>query len=168
MKKTILFIALIFTLSATNAVAQKIGYLDSQALLLQLPEIEAANSELETYQKQLLSKGEGMVKTFEANYQKYVADVNAGTLSKVQMQTREAELGKEQQAIQAYELDVQQKLGVKREALYSPILDRVKEIVDQVGKDNGFYMILDSSTGVLLHANESEDVMGLVKAKLGI
>jgi len=109
-----------------------------------------------------------MVKSFEANYQKYVGEANGGTLSKVEMQTREATLGQEQQAIQNFELEVQQKIGAKREELYKPILDRVKVIVDQVGKDNGYYMILDSSTGVLLHATDSEDVMGLVKAKLGI
>jgi len=168
MKKGILLTLLIALLSINIGLSQKIGHLNSQQLLLELPEMNAANSQLETYQKQLVSKGETMVKSFEANYQKYVGEANGGTLSKVEMQTREATLGQEQQAIQNFELEVQQKIGAKREELYKPILDRVKVIVDQVGKDNGYYMILDSSTGVLLHATDSEDVMGLVKAKLGI
>ncbi len=168
MKKGILFTLLIALLSINLGISQKMGHLDSQRLLQELPEMNAANSQLETYQKQLVSKGETMVKTFEANYQKYVTEANGGTLSKIEMQNREAALGQEQQAIQNYELEVQQKIATKREELYTPILDKIKAIVDQVGKDNGYYMILDSSTGVLLHASDSENVMGLVKAKLGI
>jgi outer membrane protein len=148
--------------------AQKFGYLNSALLLSELPEVKAADSELTAYQKQLVAQGETMVKKFETKYQKYVQEANEGVLSQVQMQQKEGELGQEQQKIQQYEVEVQQKIMKKREELYQPILDKVKLALDAIGKENGYTMIFDASNGVILHANESEDVMSLVKAKLKI
>lgn len=148
--------------------SQKFGYLNSQQLLVELPEIKQADDKLIAHQKTLVAKGEQMVKAFETKYTAYVEKANQGTLSQIQMQQQEAELGKEQQAIQQYELEVQQELAKKREELYKPILDKVKLAVEQVGKTNGYTMIFDTSLGSLLHANESDDVMALVKSQLGI
>ncbi len=151
-----------------NASAQKFGYINSAVLLGELPEVKAADSELETYQKQLMSSGESMVKAFETKYNQYAKEAAEGLLSKVQMQEKEGELGLEQQKIQQYEVEVQQKILQKREELYQPILDKVKAAIENVGKDNGYTMIFDSSGGMLLHANDGDDVMALVKAKLGL
>lgn len=148
--------------------AQKFGYLDSAALLSELPQVKAADSEITTLQKQLIASGEQKVKAFESKYQTYAKQAGEGTLSQVQMQQKEAELGEEQKKIQQYEVEVQQKILKKREELLGPILDKVKKAVEDVGKDNGYTMIFDTSTGTLLHANESENVMSLVKAKLGL
>jgi len=146
--------------------AQKFGYLNSALLLSELPEVKAADSDLEAYQKQLVASGEKMVKAFETKYQAYVKQANDGILSQVQMQQKEGELNTEQQKIQQYEVEVQQKLLKKREALYQPILDKVKVALEAIGKEQGYTMIFDSSSGTLLHADESDDVMPLVKARL--
>ena len=155
-------------LSAVAINAQKFGYLNSNQLLSELPEVKAADSELETYQKQLVSSGEQMVKDLDAKIQAYSKQAQEGTLSQVQMQQKEAELTKEQQKIQAYELEVQNKILKKREEVLQPIMDKVKEAIENVGKENGYTMIFDSNAGTTLHASESENVMSLVKAKLGM
>jgi len=148
--------------------AQKFGYVNSQQLLVQSPEVKAADAQLSTYQSELIAKGETMVKSFEANYKKYVDIVNLGTLSKVEMAQREGDLAKEQQAIQQYEVEVQQKLVTKRETLYKPILDKMKTTLDQIGTEMGYTMIFDSSAGGLLHAVEADDVMPILKQRLGM
>lgn len=148
--------------------AQKFGYIDSAALLAELPSVKAADTEISTYQEQLIAQGEQKVKAFETKYQAYVAQANEGTLSKVQMQQKEAELGQEQQEIAALEVEVQNKILKKREEILGPILDSVKKAVEDVGSENGYTMIFDMSTGTILHATDSENVMPLVKAKLGM
>ena len=165
-KITAILTLLVFASFSINA--QKFGYINSALLLSEMPEVKAADSDLEAYQTQLVAKGEDMVKAFETKYQQYAQEANSGVLSQVQMQQKETELGQEQQKIQAYEIEVQQKILTKREELYQPILDKVKVAIEAVGKDNGYTMIFDTSTGTLLHANESDDVMSLVKAQLGI
>lgn len=164
--KTIIFG--IFLLAAISVNAQKFGYLNSAQLLAELPEVKSADTQLETYQKQLMSSGESMVKKLETKYQAYAKEAQEGLLSQVEMQKKEQELSEEQQKIQAYEVEVQQKILSKREELYKPILDKVKVALEGIGKEEGYTMIFDSSAGTILHANDSENLMSKVKSKLGM
>lgn len=158
---------LVAIFATTASYAQKFGHINSQQLLIESPSIKLADKELETYQNGLVKKGTDMVTAFEADYQKYVADREAGNLSQILIQQRESGLQATQQAIQKYEVEVQQKLAVKRESLYKPILDKVKTVMDEMGKAEGFTMIFDTSTNGLLFAVEGEDLLAKVKAKLG-
>lgn len=148
--------------------AQKYGFLNSTQLILIHPDVKAADQKLTNYQNDMLAKGDTMVKALELNYAKYVEEANSGTLSKLQMQEREAALGQEQEAIRAFETEIQQALIKKREELYQPILNSIQQAVQTVGKEEGYTFIFDSSTGVILHASETENVFDKVKAKLGL
>ena len=161
-----LFIAA-FLVAGTSLFSQKYGYINSAELLVGLSEVKSADSSLETYQKQLVAKGEQMMKTLQTNYQAVAAEVQKGSLSQIQIAQKEQELQKEQEAIQKYELEVQQKIAKKREDLYKPILDKVKDVIIAHGKAEGYTMIFDTSTGALLHASDSDNLMSVIKGKLG-
>lgn len=148
--------------------AQKFGYVNSSQLLLALPEVKNADATLEQYQKDLITKGEQMVKKFEANYVAYQGKVNSGELSQIQMQQQEAALSQEQQAIQNYEVEVQEKIATKKQEVYQPILSKVQDVVNKVGKENGYTIIFDASIGGILFAETGDDLMPLLKSKLGI
>ncbi len=167
MKYTFLSIALTFLMSL-NLNAQKFGYVNTQELLANMPDMKLADNELQKMQNDLVAKGEELVIKFEAEYKKYMAEANSGTLSKVQMQQKEEVLVAQQEEIKKFETDIQQQLANKREDLYKPIIDKVKEEIDKLGKDGGYTMIFDASGGMILHAAESEDLMPLLKTKLGI
>lgn len=159
---------LAFVVVTISSYGQKFGYVNSQELLLSLVEVKAADNELETFQKQLMAVGQQKVAEFEAEYKKYNEDAQKGILSQVQMQTKEGELAKKQQEIQQYEVEIQNKLGQKREELYKPILDKVKSAIDTYGKENGYTMIFDSSAGAILHAVDTDNLIAPLKAKLGV
>ena len=59
-------------------------------------------------------------------------------------------------------------MAKKREELYKPILERVNAAMQAVAKENGYLLVFDTSTNVLLYADEALDVTNLVKAKLGL
>ena len=167
MKKS--YLSLVFVvLTISMGLSQKYAYLNSTQLLLDMPEVKAADSQLETYQKSLLAKGEEMLKTLEVNYNLYVEETQAGTLTGLQVQQKESALAQEQQNIQNYEQEVQQLIGQKREELYKPILDKLKNVVQQIGKEGGYTMIFDTSNGGMVFADETQNVISLVKSKLGI
>jgi len=155
-------------LTGLTANAQKFAYLNSSQIIMMHPDVKAADQKLVNYQNQLVKKGEDMAKKLEANYNAYVAQVNEGLLSKVQMQEKEAALGAEQDAIRQYEMEMQQLILQKREELYQPILDKIQVAVDEVGREKAYTMIFDSSTGGILHAQEADNIFELVKAKLGL
>ena len=161
----ILAISFMF-IASTNA--QKFGYINSNELLSLHPDVKAADSKLQDYQKQLLSVGQKMAGEFQKHYQSYVEVANKGQLSKIQMQEKESALTQEQNKIRAYEAEMQQKLIKKREEIYKPILDKIQGAINAVGKENGYTFIFDAGTGGILNAKENTNVIGLVKAKLGI
>lgn len=148
--------------------AQKYGFVNSSQLLVNMPDVKTADAQLEAYQKQMISKGEEMVKKFEVEYNAYLTKVNSGELSQIQMQQQEGQLAQEQQAIQAYEVEVQNKLAAKKQELYQPILQKVQQVVDQYGKEQGYTMIFDASIGGILFADTGDDLMPVLKSKLGI
>lgn len=165
---TIILTITLSCLLALSVQAQKYGYLNSAQLILEMPEIKQADAQLEVFQKDLMSKGEQMVKTFEDKYRAVEAQVSKGELSQIQIQQKQGDLGKEQQAIQQYQQEVNVGLTAKREELYKPILDKLKVTLDQIGQEMGYNMIFDTSTGGLLFAEEAEDLMPIIKQKLGI
>ena len=52
-----------------------------------------------------------------------------------------------------------------RESL-TPMIQKVQQAIEEVGKEHGFTYIFDSSMGATLY-NGGEDVSSLVKTKLG-
>ncbi len=164
MTKTI--ISLLLTLAVVFSLqAQKFGYVNSAELIRSLPEVKTADKQLESYQKQLFTKGEELVKTFEKAYNDYMAKVNSGELSQLQMQQEEAKLTADNQKIKEYEVEVQNLLATKKQELYQPILDRVQKAIVQVGEELGYTMIFETSMGALLFVEEGENLFEKIKAK---
>lgn len=163
------FLGMIFlTLFSLGLNAQKFGYINTQELLSGMAEMKLADNQVQQLQNELVAKGEELVIKFEAEYKAYMAEANSGTLSKVQMQQKEESLVAKQEEIKKFEADIQQKLVAKREELYKPVLDKVKAEIEKLGKDGGYTMIFDSSAGMILHAADSENLMPILKTKLGV
>jgi outer membrane protein len=48
------------------------------------------------------------------------------------------------------------------------MLAKAKKSVEEVAKENGYKLVIDSSQGTLLYSEPSDDIMALVKKKLGL
>ncbi len=155
--------------SATEMVAQKFGYLNSQELILLLPEAKQADTQLETYQKQLASAFEVKVTKFQADATAFQKKADGGGLNQIQMQEGGAALQKRQEALQKEEYDLGQQVAAKRNELLKPLLEKIDNAIKEIGKEGGYTMIFDSSgMNVMLYHDTSKDVMSLAKAKLGL
>ena len=82
--------------------------------------------------------------------------------------TKEQELNDLNQRIQVYQQNAQQKLQEKEKELLQPIIDRAKQAISDVAKENGYSYIFDTSAGTLLYQQDSDDIFSLVKKKLGL
>ena len=160
-----LFVAAFFVLTPSME-AQKFGYINSGEILNALPEVKQADANLEAYQKQLQKNGQKMVEQFQKDYEAIQQKVQAGTLSPKQQEEEGAKLQQRQLEIQQYEQDMVQKLEAKRNTLLKPIYDKVDVAIKAVAKEGGYQFIFEQ--GVLLYADESQDVSAKVKAKLGM
>ncbi|MFI5173089.1 MAG: OmpH family outer membrane protein, partial [Chitinophagales bacterium] len=91
----------------------------------------------------------------------------AATYSEPKKQACEADLGVLNQRIADYEDNSNSTLAKKKEELYGPILDKVKNTIKQVGDENKFTAILDGSA-LLYTGADTVDILPLVKKKLGL
>jgi len=166
----VVFAIFMITASSNPLLAQvKYGHLNYGNLLEQFPQREAADKELATYRDQLIKKGETRAKAWQDKVMKLQEAAQKGTLPGMKIQEQQVALQKEQQEIAAYEQEVIQLISKKRDDLLKPIVDKMNAAVKAVGKENGYTMIFDTSLfNNVLYADESEDVMDLVKRKLGM
>ena len=163
--KHILLLAFVALLGMTDAVAQKFGHLDAQDILLTLPEraeaqasIEAAAAEYETE----VSRMQSELETKFADYQ-----AKAATWPDAIRQQKERELQQLDAGLQEFGMTIQNDLAQMEQQLLAPMIERVRDAIEVVGKEQGFTYIFDTSTGVTLY-NGGEDVTDLVKTKLGM
>jgi len=146
--------------------AQKVAYINSGILMQDLPEIKVADSNLQAFQTQLQKKGDQMVSALQAKYQDLGKKQQSGDISPKDLETQSAALKAEEATIQEFEQDMNKQISEKRQSLYQPILDRLNNLINEVAKDKGYSFVFDSSTGVLLYADEAYDLTAAVKEKL--
>jgi len=158
-----------FCLLATIAVsAQKFGYINSQNLIQQIPQVKEANAELETLQKQYEKQIEDKAKSLQTKFQALVRRQEQGEISPKQYEVEAQALEQERLDVAKFQQEIQQTLATKSEDLLKPIRDDINKAINDVAEENGFTYIFDESIGVILYAEESSDVGPLVKAKLGL
>ena len=153
-----------------SAEAQKIGYVDSGSILEMMPEVKEAESTLETLGKQLQAKGQKMLQDYQTKAQDLQRRVQAGEITPKDQEAQVAMLKDDEEKIQQFDQEMQKQLADKREALLSPILEKVRNAIQTVAKDNGYTYVFDGSpgVGVLLYADETTNITPLVKTKLGL
>ena len=161
--KATLIVALMITISF-SAEAQKFGYVDSQTILAEMPDVKQADANLEALQKQLQKKGQGMVEKLQKDYLAIQQKVEQGLLSPQQQEDEAKKLETRQQEIAKFEQDMVQQLETKRNQLLEPIYKKVNDAISAVAKENGYQMIFEK--GVLLYSEPGQDVSAQVKAKL--
>ena len=166
MKKTLLIICLgIATLFAAEA-QNKLGYINSNELLSIMPESTEMQTELQSYAKGL----ESSLAAMQAEGEKKLADYqqNEATMSELVKQDKIRELESIQQRILEFQQNAQESLAAKEQELITPILDKARKAIEDVAKEENFTYIFDASTGNILYAEKSENILPLVKAKLGL
>jgi outer membrane protein len=162
------FIALVLGMSPALIDAQKFGYLNSQALMAELPEVKQADATLKALQTQLEKKGQQMVQELETKYKDLQRREQTGEISPKALEEEARKLKEQEGELSKYEQDVQKQLMTKRQEMLQPLIDKINAAIKQVATEGQYTYIFDSSAGILLYAQESMDVTATVKSKLGI
>lgn len=168
--RTLLVLATFLTIGLGSLQAQtKYGHLNMGNLIAIMPEALAANDSLEVIQNQMIAEGEAAAAQLEKDYIAFVTAARGGELTPIQQQEQEASLTQRQQELQQFEQVIVQVIQQKRNELLAPILESAQNAIDAVAKENGFQLVFDTSIfGAVMYAEETVDLMPLVKAKLGL
>jgi outer membrane protein len=164
MKKLLLAIALIAG-STLSGFSQKFGHIDSNELMLLMPERKTAEAAVQSLTQELQNTLEAMTAEYQAKITEY--QKSEATLSNSVKETKAREIGELEQRIQAFQVRAQEDLKVKENELLAPMIEKARKALEEVGRENGFTYIFDISSGATVY-EAGENVMPLVKKKLGL
>ena len=168
MKKVLLALALFVGTASVAIAQQKIGHINADELLQLMPETKLAQTELEAYGRQLEKDLTDMEAELKNKIDSFRA--NEKMMTTLARETKTQELQELQSRIQEYSQRAQQDLQQKQVEILTPVIEKATKAVQDVAKENGFSYILDSSPSkaVVVFAEDGEDIMPMVKAKLAI
>lgn len=163
MKKLVLIFA---TLVSTTAFAQKLGHINSNELLQSMPERAKIEEEIKNYAQELESQMGTMTKEYQAKVQSYQS--KEATMTDAIRQDKIQEITNLEERINKFQQSAQKDLQAKEENLLQPVIDKARKAIEDVAKENGYTYIFDSGVGVLLYQKDSDNIMPMVKKKLGL
>jgi len=170
MKKLVsLIVVIIGVLSITPSQAQskiKLGHIDFATLYSMMPGLDSVKKEFDTYNKSIQDQYAAMQTELENKFADYQSNLNS--MSPIIRSTKEAEINDLKDRMDSFETTATQDLQNKEAELTEPIINKAREAVEAVAKENGYSYIFNSTEGLLLYAQPSDNIMDMVKAKLKI
>ena len=168
MKRIFLAVVMVATLFSTNIFAQapKFGHINSAELIQMMPGLKEADEQLQAYQKSMEDQFKSMQDDFQKMQQDYQAKEKL--MTDAVKEVKQKEIQQKYQLIQDFQQTAQEKIAAKKEELYNPILKKAEVAIKDVAKENAYSYVFDTSVGAFLYAQDSDNMMDLVKKKLNI
>ena len=164
--KSILFATtLFFATTFTTQAQSKVAHINTQELVMAMPEMQNASSELEKLSKTYQEEIKSQVSAMESVREQYAAE--AETKTDEENGKRIQELQEFEQNIREFQAQAQQEMQKKQQELTSPVFEKAQNAILEVGKAKGFDYVLDSSEGQGVLFAGGTDLMQDVKVELG-
>lgn len=146
--------------------APKLGHINSAELLSLMPERKAAAEKMDSIAKQAEKHLQEMMVEYRAEQEKL--STNGPKMSELVRKDAEEKLNGLATRIQNFQQQAQESLQEDENKLIEPIVNKAKKAIEQVAKENGYTYILDTSGGAVLFWEESDNILNMVKKKLGL
>ena len=164
--KSLLLATLMIALPMTATFAQsKIAHIDTQKLISEMPEVIAAQKQIQALEKTYANDIENSIKEYTAKAQAYEAEARNQT--DIVNQARQNEMQSMQQNIQTYRETATQDLQKKQTEMMRPLYDKAIAAIEKVAAAQGFEYVLDASAGGGVLVSEGKDLEAEVKVELG-
>jgi outer membrane protein len=167
MKKQLVLVLLATALSFT-AYGQRFAYVDTEYILDNIPEYQAAEREIEQLSIEWQTEIENKFAEIDELYRQYQAE--APLLPEEMKRQREDEIiarEREAKELQMSRFGREGELFVKRQELIQPIQDRIYEAVEQIANRGNYAVIFDKAGGTAMIFTDvrydlSDDVLQLL------
>jgi len=149
---------------AVEAQTLKIGYVNSQEILLSAPGADSAqqrfDAEMQGYQGEI-SQLETELANLEAALQQQQL-----TLSPEAKANREAQLQQKFQEYQDRATQLQELASQRRAALIQPVMDQITAVIETIREEGAYSLILDATAGSIVSADPALDLTQEVISRL--
>lgn len=164
LKSSILLTVLSISLFSTSAFAQKsqkIGYVETEKIIAQMPEAKQAETRL----KNITERWDAEFSQLKKDYQDAIADYERkkATMTTTAKTKKEEEIVEKQRVLQEFQA---KKLGrggeydQKQAELLKPIREKVMSTIQKVAIKHGYSLILEKGglAGVVLYGDKKDDL----------
>jgi outer membrane protein len=146
----------------------KIGYVDVESVISQLPEYKQLETKLTETRKKLSDDMFTRQQNFQQAYSNYTQ--NARDMADTTRTRMEGQLQQMDADMQQFRADAENTLTNTRKLFLGPVYLKLGGVIHDVAVENGFSMILPYRVGngeLLLHTDPALDVTSLVVKKFG-
>jgi len=159
----------------------KLGFVDSETILKQLPEAQKVQAELEGLQKLYLdtiqakeTEIKSKAETFKTKYDDAQKKVESGAVkSDAELKALQDEIGDMQREIQTldenlslYKQNIQNSLLGRQAELFKPVKEKITKTIEDVAKSMKINFVFDKADGTLLYGDKEFDITFKVLDKL--
>lgn len=165
-----LLFAVVLTMGVSygvNAQSVKVGHVDSASIMEIMPERVKVEQDLQAYAAELQAELQAMGAEYQNKIQDYQA--NQASMSNLIRQSKEKEIIDLETRISEFQSSADMALQNKQMELISPLIEKVQNAVNAVGKEKGFTYIFDKAAGAVVYIGDNAiDITADVKTKLGL
>lgn len=165
-KKILVAIAVALPLLA-SAQTVKIGLVDINAIVMGHPDTAAAQTKLNDANKKYEDEGKKLLDEAQRKYDEF--EKGSATDLPAIKERKARELQEYDQKIQQFQQTASQDLQRMQAELMQPIIAKVQQAIESVGKEGGYTIIQNLDPQIVFyHAAPAVDITNDVKAKLGM
>ncbi len=163
MKRIILLLLMI---SSVNVSAQsKVGTINTEFIISQMPELKEVQSQMEAYNKELGQKIQNKYTEYQELVQKFEEEKDS--LNEVVRKIRENEIYDMEQNINKLQQNSQKLARVKRDELMRPLYEKIGTAIEKVVQEQGYTQIFNENNG-LVYGSPEDDLTEEVLDEMGI
>jgi outer membrane protein len=147
-----------------EAQATRLGYIDSQRILVEAPGTTEAQRAFEQDMERFrteLERMEDELETLQDNFER-----QQGTLSAAVRQERQQEMQQKFIEYQQRRMELEETAQQRQAELVGPIMQRVMEVIEDVRREGNYALIFDTAAGAIITADPGLDLTDQVLERL--
>ncbi len=145
----------------------KLGHVNSQEIMSQMPEVKTIQKTLNDLQTQWENELLKMREEYYAKIKEF--QEKQATMPASIKEARQSEIVEIEQRITNFNQQAGSDLQKKQQELFEPVVQKVRKAINEVGAENNYTYVFDLGTqSIIYHSPKSNDITALVKKKLDL
>ena len=139
-----IFFLLLFVVNVTAFAQLKIGYMNAQEVLSEMPERSSVEQQLNDFIQQKRQQLQQQTAAFQDSVAEY--QQNQGSMSEAQIRQEEQKLSKMESSLQQFRQSIQQQVQQRRASLLQPLYQRMDEAIATVAENRNLDFVINEAT----------------------
>ena len=137
--------------------AQKVGYIDYQEILSQMPETESVKTNIDFLKKQLHKKELSLIENCKKAEEKFIKNKEKGKFSKTEEEDEFEKVENCKADLLTFQKRMKEDIQEKEEQSMIPISKKLNETIKEIAEKHKYAFVIDSETDEILYSSKVAD-----------